>query len=75
MHTAAQNFPMPLPTGDSSAASDSKVKLPEYDVASMKEKKIAHGQDGSEINRRRIQRHKPESEEPDRERLWRSTRS
>jgi uncharacterized protein (TIGR03435 family) len=39
MHAAAQNFPMPLTTGDSSAAIDAKVKLPEYDVASIKENK------------------------------------
>jgi len=43
MHTAAQNFPMPLPTGNSSAASDPKVKLPEFDVASMKENKSGTG--------------------------------
>jgi len=38
-YAAAQNLPMPLTTGDSSAASDAKVKLPEYDVASIKENK------------------------------------
>jgi len=39
MHAAAQNLPMPLTKGGSSAAIDAKVKLPEYDVASIKENK------------------------------------
>jgi len=39
MHAAAQNLPMPLTQGGSSAAIDAKVKLPEYDVASIKENK------------------------------------
>jgi len=43
MHAAAQNRPVPLPTGDSSAASDGKVKLLAYDVASIKENKSGKG--------------------------------
>ena len=40
MHAAAQSFPMPLPTGDNLGASDSTAKLPQYDVASIKENKL-----------------------------------
>ncbi len=43
MHTAAQSFPMPLPTGDSSAVSDPNAKLPQYDVASIRENKSGPG--------------------------------
>lgn len=43
MHAAAQAFPVPLPTGDYSTASDPKAKLPQYDVASIRENKSGTG--------------------------------
>lgn len=44
LHATAQTSPMPLPTGDSSSeASNPKVKLPEFDVASIRENKSGTG--------------------------------